>query len=395
MIVDCGDQLHRALVNDNSSAATVTALMVRTVQLTHDMFDTSSHPGPTATFSEKPPSRTSRAVMNAVPALRLVLIAATAVATLAAPPAGWSTCGGLAPGYNMTACPSASGTCCQMQWAPGPGHWGCCPYPNAVCCGDGYTCCPSGTTCQLANKGYSSVATCVSPSGSSVGPGFPGGGQEVCKQGGPVPFSTTKKNVIIMGDSVSIGYAPKVQDALQDVAFVQHSPWGGDGGAEETAYGWKCLDYLLRAPDGTPQVPDVLWFNWGLHNLVNGTNVVPGQSGNITNYAPYLDKIAGRLAAMIPKTKVIFGLTTPELCSAATDAIVQHNNVEAAAIMSKHGIPMVDMHKALVDKCGAAPQASCFGSNGCFCPHCPANNGLGYAWLANTTIAPAIRQLLQ
>jgi len=330
-------------------------------------------------------------------ALTPALILALAAGTTGANAPGWTTCGAsIEPGYNMTACPAVNGTCCTQKWAPGPGTWGCCPYPGAVCCGDGYTCCPAGTTCTLSGGGYSSRATCVSPGGTSVGPGLPGGGQEVCKQGGPLPLSTTKKNVIIMGDSVSIGYAPKVQDALADIALVQHSPWGGDGGAEETRYGWKCLEYLLRAPDGTPQVPDVLWFNWGLHNLVpNGTAVTPGQSGLIVDYAPYLDLIAGRLAAMLPRTKVIFGLTSPELCSAATDAIVQANNVQAAAIMAKHGIPMVDMHKAIVGKCGPAPQAFCFGSKGCFCPHCPADDGLGYAWLANTTIAPAIRPLLQ
>jgi len=144
-----------------------------------------------------------------------------------------------------------------------------------------------------------------------------------------------------------------VQDALADVALVQHSPWGGDGGAEETAYGWQCLEYLLRAPDGTPQAPDVLWFNWGLHNLGNGTNVVPGQSGNASEYAPYLTKIAARLATMVPGgTKVIFGLTTPELCDSVLDYVVVQNNAKAAAIMTAVGIPMVDMHKA---RCSSPP----------------------------------------
>ena len=69
---------------------------------------------------------------------------------------------------------------------------------------------------------------------------------------------------------------------------VQHSPWGGDGGAEETHYGWECLEYLLSAPDGTPQRPDVLWWNFGLHNLNNKT--VPGQSGPIAEYAPYVER---------------------------------------------------------------------------------------------------------
>ena len=45
----------------------------------------------------------------------------------------------------------------------------------------------------------------------------------------------------------------------------------------------------------------------------------------------YLDKIAQRLAALAPATKVVFGITTPEMCSKATDDIVQSNNVNNVA----------------------------------------------------------------
>eukprot|EP01050_Picozoa_sp_SAG11_P052074 SAG11_NODE_29968_length_305_cov_1.000000_1_plen_55_part_10 len=49
-----------------------------------------------------------------------------------------------------------------------------------------------------------------------------------------------------MADSVSLGYTPTLTALLAEVALVQHAPWGGDGGAEETAYGAQCLDYWLR-----------------------------------------------------------------------------------------------------------------------------------------------------
>ena len=33
----------------------------------------------------------------------------------------------------------------------------------------------------------------------------------------------------------------------QDYVFVQHSPFDvSDGGSEETAYGWQCLEAFLR-----------------------------------------------------------------------------------------------------------------------------------------------------
>lgn len=242
---------------------------------------------------------------------------------------------------------------------------------------------------------FHETTTCVAANGDKKGPGEDdGGGQEVCKTGGPMPFSTTKKNVIILGDSVSIGYEPIVATMMADVALVQHSPWGGDGGAEETHYGWECLDYLMAAPDGTPQRPDVLWFNFGLHNLNNVT--VPGQSGPIAEYGPYLERIVTKLQAMVAgtKTKILFGITTPFMCLKSTDDIVVANNQVAAGIMAKYNIPTVDMHTAITNQCGPAPNASCFGQHDCFCPHCPMDNAIGYNFIAKTTIVPAIQKLL-
>ena len=138
-----------------------------------------------------------------------------------------------------------------------------------------------------------------------------------------MPFDEKRKNVLILGDSVSIGYTPSVAQQLSDVALVQHTPWGGDGGAEETAYGWQCLDYLLRAPNGEPLVPDVLFFNFGLHNI-NPNSTIPGQAGPPSEYAPFLDKIAGKLSEWSKETKakLIFALTSPMLNSVETDKIV-------------------------------------------------------------------------
>ncbi|XP_048245439.1 uncharacterized protein LOC124135118 [Haliotis rufescens] len=58
---------------------------------------------------------------------------------------------------NNVKCDSTSecldgSTCCKMS----SGQWGCCPVPQAVCCADGFHCCPSGTTCnQISGKCYS------------------------------------------------------------------------------------------------------------------------------------------------------------------------------------------------------------------------------------------------
>jgi hypothetical protein len=45
-----------------------------------------------------------------------------------------------------SSCPTGK-TCCKLI----SGQYGCCPYPEAVCCGDGEHCCPKGmfSTCHL------------------------------------------------------------------------------------------------------------------------------------------------------------------------------------------------------------------------------------------------------
>lgn len=73
------------------------------------------------------------------------------------------------------------------------------------------------------------------------------------------------------------------------------------------------------------------------------------------------------------------------------------------AVMAQHNVPTVNLHDAIVGKCGAVPQNSCFNQTGCFCPHCPGlwnetihqyNPGPGYLWVAASTIVPALTKLL-
>lgn len=342
------------------------------------------------------------------------LVASLFIVAQAAPPAGWKTCGGLPDAYNNTACPTTQ-SCAFQLWAPEAGNWGCCPFPEGVSCSN-FTCCPKGTKCvndvTTWGNNWSTISYCVAP-GDVEPVGCPGGevawfphvigsggssvGDQVCKTGPGVPYSTTLKNVLLIGDSVTNGYQPHVAEIMKHSALVQLSPWeNDDGGAEETQYGARCIDNFVRAPDGTLLSPDVLMFNWGLHNSLAGyctPPCVPGQLGPPADYAPYLEKIVTYLKAApaLQKTKLLFAITSPDLCDSGIDDIQRDLNKQAAAIMAKHGIPTVDLYKAITAKCGPVPQAECFGVQGCFCPHCEA----GYSWLANSTIVPALTKLLE
>jgi hypothetical protein len=216
----------------------------------------------------------------------------------------------------------------------------------------------------------------------------------VCKPGPQNPLSTDKRNVIVLGDSVSIGYTPHLSTALADVADVQHSPYDtSDGGAEETSYGFQCLDYFLHGPQGNLLEPEVLMFNFGLHDGPLGNDTIPGQQGNSSVYPGELESIVTKLQFIYKdsKTRLVFALTSPMLCNAEADGNVVALNNAALDIMQRHNVLVVDPHSAIIKQCGAVPQASCFDHTDCFCPHC---SSAGYAWLAENVYAPFLRSLL-
>lgn len=306
------------------------------------------------------------------------------------PPAGYVTCGGMPNGYGNTACPVETATCCHYH-----DQWGCAVGKDAVCCGTGgqnqsnYTACPTGYTCTGANKNVFGVTTCVSPNGNTTG-------KSVCKPGAVQPFSKTKKNVLVIGDSLSLGYVHLLAAAVSDIALVQHSP---QGNADEAAYGNQCLDVFLRAANGTPLRPDLLYFNWGMHSRFGPNDtVIPGQHEPFgATYAKYLEMIAAKLVAWAqptqagaPAVKLLFAISTPYMDNSTINSRMMVNNKLASAIMQKHAIPTVNLYDPIVAKCGQPPQESCFGHRGCWSPHCPP----GYGWLVNSTIAPAVRSTL-
>jgi hypothetical protein len=256
----------------------------------------------------------------------------------------------------------------------------------------------------VTGSSYSAVYKCLDSNSN-----FVGWDKTVCKPGILLPLSTTKKNVVIIGDSLSIGYTPDVAADLADIALVQHAPADvSDGGAEETQTSMECLDYWLASPSGIPLTGpnkvDLILYNSGMHNLVvncsnPGVNgCVPGQSGNSSIYGPQLAQVMQRLVNFTQTTgaKLAYALTTPYLCDASIDAVISGTlNPAAAAIARTYNVPVIDLHTAIVQKCGAAPQPACDGIANCWCPHCPGTGpNDGYPWLARTTLAPFLRSLL-
>ena len=71
-------------------------------------------------------------------------------------------------------------------------------------------------------------------------------------------FSEKKPKILIIGDSISIGYTPFVINHFSDRAIVKHNP----GNAQHTGTGLKKVKEWIGDEDW-----DVIQFNWGLWDL--------------------------------------------------------------------------------------------------------------------------------
>lgn len=321
-----------------------------------------------------------------------VSLAASLIFPLAAVPTWPNIC--TPPGAAVeTRCP-AHASCAPNAYSLS--GWGCSPHLNATICNN-FQSCPSVCSCVPLHGNASdpndlhAVFSCVD---AATGADF-GVSRCSCKPGAAAPPSPTLKNVLVIGDSISIGYTPFLQRELADVALVQHAPFSSDGGAEESAYALQCtLPYWLGTAAGERVAWDVIYANNGMHNTNQGAAwTVPGQSGEVAAYAAELGALLAALAARAGAdgSRLLVGITSPMLCNASADRPISTTiNPAARATATALGLPTVDLYAAVTARCGDVPQPACFNVTGEFCPHASDD---GYAWLAGV-IAPAIRALL-
>lgn len=155
--------------------------------------------------------------------------------------------------------------------------------------------------------------------------------------------------VLLIGDSISEGYAPLVKDLFRDVAEV-HRPNENCG---STRLALDKLDIWL----GETQW-DVIHFNWGLHDLryvdENGEFAVIPKGRHFVSLPDY-EKNLRALAARLRRTgaKLIWCTSTPVPggCSWRLENDEQQFNEAAARVMRDENIPVNDLHKAVSPRC--------------------------------------------
>jgi len=152
-------------------------------------------------------------------------------------------------------------------------------------------------------------------------------------------------NVLLIGDSISIGYTVEVRKQLHGKADVLRIPTNG----RNAAYGLENLDRWLGG-----QAYDVIHFNWGLWDLCYRHPESKNQGkrdkerGTVTAtpeaYRQSLEAIVEKLKET--KATLIWCSTTPvpenEAGRREGDDLI-YNEI-AAEIMRKHGIQINDLH---------------------------------------------------
>ena len=165
---------------------------------------------------------------------------------------------------------------------------------------------------------------------------------------------TNLPNVLILGDSISIGYTLQVRHLLQGKANV-YRPMSRDGkrriNCNGTIVGAKNVDSWLAAEPHW----DVIHFNWGLHDLKHvktpGTNTLSNNpkdptQATLEEYSANLQVIVEKLKAT--DAKLIFATTTPVVPGTLDplripETVVRYNEA-AIKVMEANQVSVNDLY---------------------------------------------------
>jgi len=158
------------------------------------------------------------------------------------------------------------------------------------------------------------------------------------------------KKVLLLGDSIRMGYCGHVKELLKGEAEVFH-PEGNCQYTQHTLVslsGWTTLA-------GDPESVDLVHWNNGHWDVAHWD----GEAVSLNTpqqYGVMLERIHGQLRKRLPNAKIVFALTTPMNPAAgacqnprSNREIVEYNAV-ARAVMGKLGAPINDLHALMADK---------------------------------------------
>lgn len=184
-----------------------------------------------------------------------------------------------------------------------------------------------------------------------AGAAAPGGDQETRR--GPA-MERERPSVLILGDSISMGYTPYVRRFLKGQAEVFRTGNGRENN-QGTTYSLKHIDRYLRAREY-----DIIHFNWGLHDLKHVKIAGSQESSDSFNDPRQAEPEVYRnnLEALVAKlkqtgAKLIFATTTPYPAGvkpARLPADARLYNEIALEIMKANDIQVNDLYSLALPK---------------------------------------------
>lgn len=160
-----------------------------------------------------------------------------------------------------------------------------------------------------------------------------------------IPKKADLPQALIIGDSISIGYTPYVQELLAGRVVVEHH----EGNAGHTGNGLNRIEEWIGNTKW-----DVIHFNWGLHDLCyrhpdskvygNRDKVKGTLTTTLSQYENNLEKLVVRLKET--DAKLIWARTTvvPEGEAGRKVGDDKKYNEIADKVMKKHGIIINDLY---------------------------------------------------
>ncbi|MFD2157771.1 SGNH/GDSL hydrolase family protein [Rubritalea tangerina] len=164
--------------------------------------------------------------------------------------------------------------------------------------------------------------------------------------------------VLILGDSISIGYTSGVRKLLKGKANVIHNP----GNSQGTTHTLKHLDDWLKL-----QKWDVIHFNLGLHDLKrvkvagssqNSDDPKDPYQADLKTYTENLERVVAKLKGS--GAQLIFATTTPFPAGVSPyrdPADAKRYNEAALKVVGSEGIEVNDLYALMLPRLGEVQRA--------------------------------------